>query len=254
MVSKTKVRINKINFILLGFLLVSCSQPDSGSLKTSEIRSTNTVVSWGGGRVDVEVTLDSTRTRGVESKVELSGGDYLEVETAMGLSEMTGAVSQVGVTYAYGARINLPENILDVFVSLVRSDIGERNESSVTLPEPFNIDTFGVGEFSVSENVVLTWSPVNPGSDIIVDISPRGYFLGTPIDGRNTLYRQLIPDTGMYEIPLSSVFADMDMSISVLQRNHILLIRENSGTLSSGFDGGSIAGYQVRGININVSE
>ncbi len=252
--SKTKVRIKKINFIFFCFLLVSCSQPDSESLKTSEIRSINTVVSWGGGRVDVETSLESTRNRDAESKLKLSGGDYLEVETAMGLSGMTGAVSQVGVINAYAARINLPENILDVFISLVRSDLGERSESFVTLPEPFNVDAFGVGEFSVSENVVLTWSPANPGSDIIVDISPRGYFLGAAIDGRNTLYRQLIPDTGMYEIPLSSVFADMDMSVSVLQRNHILLVRENSGTLSSGFDGGSIAGYQVRGININVSE
>lgn len=248
------MRKRKVSVVFLSILLASCSQPESESLLTSDIRSTNTVVSWSGERVDVEVDLESIRSEDVESDVKLSGGDYLEVETVMGLSRLTGSVSQVGITYTYATSINLPENALDVLVRFVRPERGEWSESSVMLPEPFNIDMPSSNQFSVGESLVLTWSPANPESNIIVDVSPNEFRVGSRIDGGNTLYRKHIPDSGEYVIPLSVVFSGMDMSNSALQRNQILLIRESEGALSGDFNGGYISGYQVRGVSLSVSE
>ncbi len=229
--------------------LSGCSTTDSENVRTQGIRAEIRVIATSSdvannAIVEAHLYVGSGGVGG--TLIEISDGDalraYLDGE-AYGLKKTS---DLFGVYYA----VTLPTSSVNTQykVSFERDEGVSATESSVMLPEPFEITSDTSISTTKSATLDITWSPLGVGKlALMYQFSCEG---GTN-QSSDLFGSRSLDDDGAFQMDLGDY-----LSADVTQCEGVIdLERTNSGTLDANFgEGGYIQGVQRRSINIAVSE
>ncbi len=235
--------------LVFAALLSGCSTTESENIRTQGIRAEIRVIATGSdvasdALVEAHLYVGSGGIGG--TLIEISNGDalqaYLDGE-AYGLNKTS---DLFGVYYS--ATLPTASVNTQYKVSFERDEGISATESTVMLPEAFEITSDTSISATNSATLDITWSPQGTGKlTLIYSFSCQG---GTDQSSDDFGFKN-IDDDGAFQIDLGDYLAS-----DVTQcEGSIDLERASSGTLDSNFgEGGFINGVQRRSINIEVIE
>ena len=221
--------------------LLGCSSLDSADLLTDGISAEVAVTADGSGDSEVSTVL---RAGGGLSTtfVELSGDDQLTAT----LGDETQVLQQVslGNLVSYTTTFDSAPVDTDFVVSLDRMLDEGATQTTVRLPEPFEIEALQQESFSrADDDLTVTWTPSDSGDDMRVVVDGDCFIVnmedlsGDP--GTWTLEAGTLEDTG-------EEARSCEATVTVQRRR--------SGTLDPNYgEGGSAVGMQVREISLSSS-
>jgi len=238
-----------IFMVICAAFISGCSTTESENVRTQGIRAEIRVIATSSdvandATVEVFLHVGSGGVGG--TLVEISGGDtlraYLDGE-AYGLTKTS---DLFGVYYA----ATLPTSSVNTQykVSFERDEGVSATESSVMLPEPFEITSDTSISTTKSATLDITWSPQGAGKlALLYQFSCDG----GANQSSDLFGSRSIDDDGAFQMDLGDYLAtDVTQCEGTIE-----LERTSSGTLDTNFgEGGYIQGVQRRSLNIAVSE
>jgi len=234
---------------ILAAFISGCSTTESENVRTQGIRAEIRVIAISSdvdtdAAVEVYLFVGSGGVGG--TLVEISGGDGLRAYLDGVAYELTKTSDLFGVYYA----ATLPTSSVNTLyqVSFERDEGVSATESSVMLPEPFEITSDTSISATNSATLDITWSPQGAGKlTLMYRFSCEG---GTNLSS-DLFGSRSIDDDGAFQMDLGDYLAaDVTQCEGVID-----LERTSSGTLDTNFgEGGYIQGVQHRSMNIAVSE
>ena len=239
-----------IVWLLLAVFLVGCSTTESENIRTKGIRAEMSVTATGASVNNdslVEVRLYSGSGGVGGTLIELSGGDTLR---AYADAQEFGLV-EVSESFDLYYHATLPTGNLNTVykVSFIRDEGVSATESTVMLPEPFEVTSDDSVDVTKEENLNIAWSPAIIGEQLAMRIvlDCRTSSNGS-VSTNSTSY---IDDDGSEIIDISNYIREDVTTCD----GEIHLKRIKIGSLDSNFgEGGSIEGVQRRIIEFNVTQ
>jgi len=244
------VKSLKLSATLLSTLvLFGCSKTDSENIRTKGIRAEITITSLGSGLAndsEAIVRLYSGSEGFGGTLIELSEGDELIAV----IDGQNYGFSEVSDLFDQYYQATLPTNNLNTEykVSFVRDEGVSATESTVTLPDEFDITSGTSVDVTKNETLPVAWSPTSSGSSLSVFYS---FDCRTTEGGKLSISgTQYINDDGNHTFDMSELVRD---DITACD-GKIDLKRINKGTIDPNFgEGGRIEGIQRRRIDIDVT-
>lgn len=218
---------------------------DSEDIATSGIYGDFDATAEGNGKTDVEIAL---RVGGSTSNttVELADSDALEV-TAAGQNYTPNKWSPpFNDATHYRTTVDTEAGDTEIKISLTRADFDDAPSSTVTLPQPFSIQSPSANdEFSrENDDIAIQLSNADQDSELFVSVA------GDCIDG----YTEKVNGTGSAIISSGTLEKDEDDEDAKDTCDATLTVeRRRSGNMDPAFEeGGRFRAKQVRSVDIRT--
>lgn len=219
-------------------VLAACTDIASEDLLTSGMYADIAVTATGTGTSEVGAIL---RAGGPLSTtfVELTGDDELTAT----LGEETKALTPVslGTIHSFVATFDADDPDAEYTIALVRTIDDGAPDTSITLPDPFELGELGVTEFSRADDALtVTWEPSGEADRMEATVDGDCFLIhsaeisGDP--GTWTLEAGTLQDVGEESVNCEAT---------------VSLRRIRAGEVDAGYgEGGSARGVQVRAVTI----
>lgn len=244
-------KITQCCFISSIVLLSACDTTDSDNIKSSGIHADISVTSSGSGITEVNVQLKSGSGGIGGTVIELEGSDTLFAESN-GVTKTLTEDNDLLNDITYNARFDTDESALYT-ISFDRPDDVSAPNSTVTLPEPFEILTPEIGQSYLANDLFeVTWSQ-SGYSDTLPLTLDWSCQTSEQDSGQNSVTSGFVKinvvDTGAYSNSISDISEELfeaannDKNCTV----QITLKRESKGQIDVNYgEGGSINALQKR--------
>ncbi|MEM7083843.1 MAG: hypothetical protein AAF465_14030 [Pseudomonadota bacterium] len=237
-----------IGALLLAFVLI-CGACSTETTESENIASPGIfarinvdALSTGSSKVTVELNVGGSNG----TNISLTANERLEASNGIETKVMNRDTDLFDVDYE--VRFDSSESSMPYRVTLFRANGEIIDGSSVFLPPNFSITLPSVSDtYSVSDNLLVAWSPPDPGRSITLGITTRC----TNNGGSTTVSSQFfdLSDDGFESFPLSQLSAASSTEVDRTRDCDLSLFleRTRSGNVDPDFgSGGTMNARQVR--------
>ncbi len=247
-----------LSFVLLALITATsgCSNTDSENVTTQGMRADINVTAAGTGSTTISVDLDFVDGGLTKEDIELSTNDSL-IATS-GTSEKTLSKQSAISEISYETTFNTEAENTPFKVSLIRENGENAENSTVTLPAPFDLETPDDVNGGANTVANIRWSNFGKTDSLSLDIDClckskvngviKDYYIVNTINDMST-------DNGYAHIPITQLLDEVDptqydMGCTI----DITMTRSRTGELDENYGGGGyIKAAQVRETSFNYS-
>jgi hypothetical protein len=238
---------------LVPIFLASCADTESENVRTEGVHAEIEVIADGSGNTDIDAQLEVGSRGELATQLDLSNGDALVAYADGEERTLTKVEELLGIHYV--TTFNFASPNIEFRVALLRNEDTSAPNSTVLLPDPFNITGPNDNQtFARNADIVTTWDP--GFSSFSMKIAYDMYCS----DGSSILEmrkeRPIDSDSGQYSINAAELLSpyanhtrtqagcDIDITVS----------RTRYGNLDPNYgEGGYIRASQQRSISVRIA-